>query len=77
MSSLPTVTGSEAVRAFTRLGFSLDRVAGSHHIMKRPGHQFLLSVPVHKNKPLKRGTLRSLINDAGVTVDQFVEALNS
>ena len=77
MSRLPTVTGKEALDAFTRLGFSLVRISGSHHIMKRPGHPFMLSVPVHKNKALKPGTLRSLVNDAGVTVDEFVRALGS
>jgi predicted RNA binding protein YcfA (HicA-like mRNA interferase family) len=35
-----------------------------------------LSVPIHGNKTLRKGTLRSLIRDAGISVEQFVEALN-
>jgi len=71
MSSLPSVTGGDAIRAFKRLGFVLDRVSGSHHILKKREHPALLSVPVHGNRPLKPGTLRSLIADAGVTVAEF------
>jgi hypothetical protein len=38
----------------------------------RPG---LLSIPMHK--PVRRGTLRKLIREAGLTVDQFVQLLNA
>jgi predicted RNA binding protein YcfA (HicA-like mRNA interferase family) len=75
MSELPTVSGSQAVKAFERLGFALDRVKGAHHVLVKPGHRFHLSVPVHGNDSLKRGTLRSLIRAAGVTVDEFRGAL--
>jgi predicted RNA binding protein YcfA (HicA-like mRNA interferase family) len=75
MPKLPTVSGPEAVAAFTRAGFSLDRVKGSHHILVRDGHPFALSVPVHGKKPVAKGTLRGLIRDAGLTVAQFVALL--
>lgn len=61
------------MRAFERAGFALVRISGSHHIMKRDGHPFLLSVPVHGSDPVKRGTLRSLIRDAGLTVEEFAD----
>jgi len=76
MSELPTVTGSQAVKAFEALGFQLDRVKGAHHVLVKPGHRFHLSVPVHGTDSLKRGTLRSLIRAAGVTVDDFRAALS-
>jgi predicted RNA binding protein YcfA (HicA-like mRNA interferase family) len=75
MSSLPSVSGRDAIRAFERLGFVVDRVTGSHHILKKSGHPAALSVPVHGNKSLKRGTLRALIADAGVTVEEFESQL--
>ena len=75
MPKLPSVTGREAVKAFERLGFNLDRITSSHHILKRPGHRFHLSVPIHGSKPLRAGTLRGLIRDAGITVEQFNAAL--
>lgn len=76
MSELPAVTGREAIKAFQTVGFEVARVEGSHHILKKPGHPFNLSIPVHGNKPLKRGTVRRLIRDAGLSVKQFVEVLN-
>lgn len=75
MASLPSVPGPEAIRAFERAGFTLDRISGSHHVMTKPGHHFTLSVPVHGNKPVKKGTLRSLVRDAGLTIEEFVSLL--
>ncbi|QEG35396.1 type II toxin-antitoxin system HicA family toxin [Bythopirellula goksoeyrii] len=76
MSDLPAITGREAVSAFEKAEFVLVRISkSSHHIMKKAGHRYLLSVPVHGKKILKPGTLRKLIKDSGLTVEQFVEFL--
>ena len=44
--------------------------------MSKPGHRFILTVPVHGSKPIKPGTLRSLIRNAGISVDEFIERQN-
>jgi len=44
--------------------------------MKKPGHPLLLTIPVHASQSLKAGTLRSLIRDAGLTVEEFVQLLD-
>jgi predicted RNA binding protein YcfA (HicA-like mRNA interferase family) len=75
MCSLPRVSGRDAVRAFERAGFSVVRVRGSHHVMKREGHPFLVVVPVHGNKTLATGTLRALVDGAGLTAEQFAALL--
>jgi predicted RNA binding protein YcfA (HicA-like mRNA interferase family) len=75
MPKLPSLPGAKVVRAFERLGFRHVRTNGSHHILTRPGHPFNLSVPVHGNRPVAQGTLRDLIRDAGVTVEDFLNAL--
>lgn len=75
MSKLPSVSGKEAVSAFSNNGFEVVRICGSHHMMKKTGHRFVLSVPVHRNEPLKKGLLRGLISDAGKTVDEFLADL--
>jgi len=75
MPKLPRVSGGEAVRAFEKAGFHVDRITGSHHILKRDGHPFNLSVPVHGNKSLPSGTLRALIRDSGLTVEEFIALL--
>ena len=72
MCQLPTISGREAVRVFQAAGYEVTRITGSHHVIAHAGHPFRLSVPVHGNAPLKKGTLRGLIRDAGMTVEQFV-----
>jgi predicted RNA binding protein YcfA (HicA-like mRNA interferase family) len=72
MSKLPSIGGKQAVSAFEQNGFRVVRISGSHHIMKKPGHRFVLSVPVHREEPLTTGLLRGLISAAGKTVDQFL-----
>lgn len=75
MPPLPVVTGKEAVRAFERLGWTLTRVTGSHHVMTKPGNRLHLCIPVHGHHPVSPGTLRSLIRLAEISVEEFVDAL--
>lgn len=75
MSKLPRITGQDALKAFRRLGFGVDRVRGSHHILKKPGHQYHLSLPVHRGRTVTPGTLKSLIEAAGVSVEEFLAQL--
>jgi len=49
------------------------RVSGSHHILKK--HPYSVTVPMHGSKPIKQGTLRNIIKQAGMTVDEFLEYL--
>ena len=71
MSSLPSLSGQSVIKAFEAAGFSVVRIASSHHIMKKDGCEFLLAVPVHASKPVKAGTLRKLIRASGLTVTEF------
>lgn len=73
MAQLPVVSGREARRAFERAGWVLARQRGSHMIMKKAGVENALSIPDHDE--LDRGTLRGLIRDADMTVDEFVALL--
>lgn len=73
MAQLPRISGREAVKVFASLGWSQVRQSGSHIILVREGYLATLSVPDHKE--VAKGTLRSLIRAAGVTVDEFVNAM--
>ena len=75
MSKLPAVSARQAIAAFEIFGFVEVRSSGSHRILKKPEHRFVLTVPYHGNTTLKPGTLRGLIRTADITVDEFVEAL--
>ncbi|HEU0010176.1 MAG TPA: type II toxin-antitoxin system HicA family toxin [Verrucomicrobiae bacterium] len=72
MSRLPVCSGQDAVQAFRKLGYQVDHQTGSHIILRHPSGR-RLSVPTHRE--LAKGTLRSLIREAGITKDQFTELL--
>ena len=73
MPRLPVLNGSETVRAFELLGWNVARQRGSHIIMTKPGEIASLAVPNHPT--VAKGTLRSLIRDAGLTVAEFCAVL--
>ena len=77
MSKLPAVTANEAIEAFSRFGFVPEpsKRRGSHRVLCKPGHQYHLTIPYHGHQTLKAGTLRSLIRDAGITQEQFIDGL--
>jgi len=72
MSKLPVCSGQDAVHAFGKLGYLLDHQTGSHVILRHPNLR-RLTVPNHRE--LAKGTLRTLIREAGITKEQFVELL--
>ena len=73
MPSLPIISGNDTVRALQRLGFTVVRQRGSH-IVLRKGSQGCV-VPNHRE--IKIGTLAGLLKQGGVSIDEFINALNS
>ncbi|MEA5597261.1 type II toxin-antitoxin system HicA family toxin [Rivularia sp. UHCC 0363] len=71
-SALPVMSGREVMRVFEALGWEAVRQTGSHIIMTKDEELVTLSVPDHRE--VAKGTLRSLIRTAGLTVEQFVAA---
>jgi len=69
MPQLPVMSGREVVRAFEKHGWEIARQRGSHIIMVKAGLNVTLSVPDHRE--VAKGTLRSLIRSAGMTVQEF------
>lgn len=73
---LPSLGGRRAVRALERAGFVVQRTRGSHHILARPDDPArAVIVPVHGNRDLKPGTLRSIVRQAGLSIEEFLELL--
>jgi predicted RNA binding protein YcfA (HicA-like mRNA interferase family) len=73
MASLPALSGPEVVRVLESFGWNVARQRGSHIIMTKAGEIVTLSIPNHKE--VAKGTLRSLIRSANLTVDEFVAAI--
>ncbi len=65
------VGGDQAVRALRRLGFVEVRQTGSHRILRKQSR----TVVVPQHRPIKPGTLKALIEQAGLTVQEFVAQL--
>jgi len=72
MPPLPVLSGREVVRVFAALGWDVARRRGSHIVLAKDGHLATLFVPDHRI--VAKGTLRSLIRAANVTVEEFLAA---
>ncbi len=73
MSKLPRISGRECVTALQKAGFYIRRQEGSHVILRRDNPFSQLVVPDHRE--LDRGTLRAIIRQSGLGVDEFVKLL--
>lgn len=74
MPSVPAVRGERIVRALERAGFKVARVAGSHHVMRHPDGRGT-TVPVHRGRDVAKGTLRGILSDVGMTVEELQRLL--
>ncbi len=72
MPPVPVLRPREVIRAFRRLAWRVVRQRSTHIIMVKDGHMATLSIPDHSE--VARGTLRSPISKAGLTVDEFLDA---
>lgn len=75
MPKLPRVSGDETIRALERLGFVLARQRGSHAIMKKVLDDRAVGCAVPRHKELAVGTLRGILKQADVSIEDFVAAL--
>lgn len=73
MSKLPRVSGQDCIKALTKAGFVVKRQEGSHIILRKDSPFTQVVVPNHKE--LDRGTLRAIIRQAGLGVDEFVKLM--
>lgn len=72
MTKLPQVTSSSVLRVTKKLGYSIKM--GSKHIVIHDGTKVITTVP-RGNKPIKTGTLRGIIKDLGLKVEDFSKLL--
>jgi predicted RNA binding protein YcfA (HicA-like mRNA interferase family) len=74
MSKLPSISGRECVQALEKAGFRFQRQKGSHISLIREEPFSQVVVPDHRE--LDRGTLRAIIRQAGLSVEDFAELLH-
>jgi predicted RNA binding protein YcfA (HicA-like mRNA interferase family) len=74
VSDLPRISGRETIKALKKIGYEQDRQRGSHIILRQTDSPHRrLTVPDHKE--VAKGTLRAIIREAGLTVDEFKDLL--
>jgi predicted RNA binding protein YcfA (HicA-like mRNA interferase family) len=74
MGKLPVVSGKVAIKALSKIGYEFDHQKGSHIILRQkftPNRR--LTVPDHKE--IAKGTLRAIIRESGLSVDEFIKLL--
>ncbi len=59
------MSGREPVKRLEKAGWVLDHISSSHHVMKPDG--MTISIPVHANRDIPKGTLNKLLKDGGLT----------
>jgi predicted RNA binding protein YcfA (HicA-like mRNA interferase family) len=72
---LPALTARDVVRALERAGFRQSRTSGSHcRLVHATDPVRKVTIPIHSGD-LKRGTLRGIVAQAGLTVAEFLTLL--
>ncbi|MBI4303725.1 MAG: type II toxin-antitoxin system HicA family toxin [Chloroflexi bacterium] len=71
---LPALRPKEVISAFEKAGWYVHRQRGSHLVMHKAGSPNILVIPVHTHD-LPKGTLRGVLNDAELSVEEFLELL--
>ena len=76
MARQPRVSGREELRALRRAGWEIKRQRGSHVVLGHPGRTGArVTVPVHAGETLPPGTLANILEQAGLSVDEFTKLL--
>ncbi|HHH42296.1 MAG TPA: type II toxin-antitoxin system HicA family toxin [Chloroflexi bacterium] len=74
MTRLPSLKARQVIRVLESIGFERIRQSGSHVTFRHPDGRWTI-VSVHPGKTIPRGTLRKIIRDTGLTVEEFLEKL--
>jgi len=74
LTKLPVLSANEVCKVMGRFGYILDHQTGSHLILRNQESPFRrLTVPNHKE--IAKGTIRAIIREAGLTLDEFFQNL--
>jgi predicted RNA binding protein YcfA (HicA-like mRNA interferase family) len=75
MPKLPQISGQEAIRILEKFEFRQIRQRGSHVILKKETSEGEIGCVVPLHRELALGTLRGILRQAGISPDDFIEAL--
>ena len=74
MPKLPLLSAKEIIKALSNIEYEFDHQTGSHIILRNTQPPYRRSV-IPNRKEVPRGTLRAIINEAGLTIEEFLKLL--
>jgi len=74
MPKLPTVKAKDLIKALQKLGYKIDCIHGSHHILRLANGK-KTTIPVHGNSEIPKGTLLGLIFDLNISKEELIGLL--
>lgn len=75
MPKIPSIKPRQIIHALLRAGFLQRGTSGSHVIFRHPETGKIVPVPVHGGRDLKKGTLRNIIRQSGLSVEEFLNLI--
>ena len=74
MPKLPVVSGKDLIKAFSKIGYSLDHQTGSHMVLRHRDPPYRrLTIPNHKE--IAKSTVSKIMNQSGLTREEFLKLL--
>ena len=74
-TKFPVVSAKDAIKAFEKIGYEIVRQKGSHIRMRNYTDPICQPITIPNHKTLKVGLLRNLLNDAGLSIEEFKKLL--
>jgi predicted RNA binding protein YcfA (HicA-like mRNA interferase family) len=76
MTKIPMLTSRDVIKGLKRAGFEFDRQAkGSHEIWYNPHTKRRTTIPNHPGIEIKKGTLKAILEQAGLSLEEFMQLL--
>ena len=76
MTKIPALTSRDIIKGLKRVGFEFDSQAkGSHEIWYNPNTKRRTTIPNHPGVEIKKGTLKAILEKAGLSLEEFVQLL--
>ena len=75
MPKLPIVSGKDVVKALFKIGFEHVRTKGSHAILNKQTENGKITIPVPLHKELAKGTLKSIMRQADLSLEEFLKLI--
>ena len=76
MPKLPAVKGKQFLKILNKIGYDLDHIQGSHYILRHFNGK-KITIPIHKNIEIPKGTLLGILADIDVSKEEFVVLLKN